>query len=155
MSLYVLCFWTGVLLGQTVQKQVIASGGNTLSNTTTTLTATIGEPIIGNRGATVTIGQGFLAGIATNSTLSITDVLQEEVKLYPNPVQDFLTISLSEFEQPLEVFLYSATGQKVATYNLKDELFTIPMGALSKGLYLIQLHFKESNTIKTFKIIKN
>ena len=47
------------LAAQTINKQVVASAGGTISNTSNKVLFTIGEPVIGKIGGATIINQGF------------------------------------------------------------------------------------------------
>lgn len=139
---------------QSVDKQVIASAGETLSNGTNQITSTIGEPIIGLKGSTVTIHQGFLAG-ASNATLSVEElVASSEVKIYPNPFTDLVNISIPENQGKVTATIYSSAGKQAGIYTINNSLQSLNLEHLAQGMYLVQLHFAETNTFKSFKIIK-
>tara|TARA_R110000868_G_scaffold205702_1_gene454265 strand:- start:482 stop:865 length:384 start_codon:yes stop_codon:yes gene_type:complete len=81
---------------QSINKQVIATAGNTTSNATHQLTSTLGEPVIGLKSTTVSINQGFLAGATNNTTLSVEELVDEPtVSIYPNPVTDLVHINIT------------------------------------------------------------
>ena len=141
---------------QAIERQIVASVGETISNTSYTLISSIGEPIIGIKGSTAIINQGFLAGLAPVTTLSITEnTVNTNIKLFPNPVKKLLQISIANNQEEVKVIIYNATGQQVLTQKLTSALQTINMTALAKGMYMARLFFKNSNTSKIFKIIKN
>jgi len=72
------------------------------------------------------------------SQTSIADTrLSREVQVYPNPATHSLTVSHSG-AGTLEVQLFSAIGQKVWSGSLKGRL-TIPVAALARGLYYLEL----------------
>ena len=140
---------------QNVEKEVAASAGNTTSNTTHQLTCTIGEPIIGFKSTTVSIDQGFLTGTTNGSALSIEDLVTDQtVKIYPNPVVDFVTVSIKNNTEQIAATVYNISGKQVANYNISAAIETLNLSDLASGTYLVQLHFKSTNTIKTFKILK-
>ena len=156
-TLFTICLLLCSLLyvqGQSIDKQVIASAGNTQSNTTNQLTSTIGEPIIGLKGSTVTIHQGFLAG-ASNATLSVEElVTSPEVTIYPNPFTDLVNISIPENQGKVTATVYNNAGKQTGVYTMSNSLKTLNLEHLAQGMYLVQLHFTTTNTFKSFKIIK-
>ncbi|TYB75403.1 T9SS type A sorting domain-containing protein [Bizionia algoritergicola] len=140
---------------QNIDKQVVASAGNTSSNANYQLTSTIGEPIIGLKGSSVSINQGFLAGATNDATLSVEELVESEsVKIYPNPVTDFVNISIPDNNENIRVTIYSATGKQVGNYTMNNALRNLDLSHLSSGMYLVQLDFKDAANSKTFKIIK-
>jgi len=153
-SIFVLATIT-TLSAQTIDKQVIASAGGTLSNANHKLTFTIGEPIVGKIGSTTIINQGFLAAVSSSTTLAVDEqFLSTAIKVYPNPVQNNLQIDFTDVTGEAKIMLYSITGQLVKTKKLNAQNNTIAISNLQSGLYLVSLHFTDYKIVKTFKIIK-
>ena len=141
---------------QTIDRQVITTAGNTISNDSHILTFTIGEPIVGKiqNNATI-INQGFLAAANSDSTLSVDDqLLDTTIKVYPNPVTENLSIDLKDTGGEAKVTIYTMTGQLVKSKKLKAQNNSLNISQLKNGLYLVSLIFTDHKTIKTFKIIK-
>ncbi len=146
---------TCTLFAQTIDRQVIASGGETVSNANHTLTFTIGEPIIGTIQNNTVISQGFLAAASSSTTLAVDEqLLSTAIKVYPNPVSENLKIDFKDVSGEAKLMLYSMAGQLLKTEKLNAQNNTINISHLQNGLYLINLHFSDYKTIKTFKIIK-
>ena len=140
---------------QTIDKQVVASGGETIINGDNSLTFTVGEPVMGKIGSGVTINQGFLAGAALSSTLAVDEqLLSSAIKVYPNPVSDNLKIDFTDIAGETKVVIYNSTGQIVKTEKLSTQNNNLDLSQLQSGLYLVNLHFLDYKTVKTFKIIK-
>lgn len=140
---------------QSIDKDVVATAGNTTSNTTHQLTCTVGEPIIGLKSTAVSINQGFLAGISADATLSVDEVtIDQTVKIYPNPVTDLVHISIPNNTENITATIYDITGKKVFTQIMTSETLSLNLDYLQSGTYLMQLHFKDTNTSKSFKILK-
>ncbi|QCX39705.1 T9SS type A sorting domain-containing protein [Aureibaculum algae] len=140
---------------QTIDKQVVASGGETIINGDNSLTFTVGEPVMGKIGSGVTINQGFLAGAALSSTLAVDEqLLSSAIKVYPNPVSDNLKIDFTDVAGKTKVVIYNSTGQIVRTEKLSTQNNSLDLSQLQNGLYLVNLHFSDYKTVKTFKIIK-
>lgn len=70
-------------------------------------------------------------------------VLEANISLYPNPVNNVLTVDLNDYKEGINVIkLISSTGQEVlkldaSTYNAS--VFTIPIPNLTTGIYFVQL----------------
>ncbi len=140
---------------QTIDRQVFTTAGNTISNTNHKITFTIGEPIIGKVQNSTVINQGFLAAASSSTTLAIDEqLLSTAIKVYPNPVSENLKIDFKDVSGEAKLMLYSMTSQLLKTEKLNAQNNTINISHLQNGLYLINLHFSDYKTIKTFKIIK-
>lgn len=94
-----------------------------------------------------------------NSTVSVEDVKTEkEVKVYPNPMQDKLTLLLdaSELNETSSYAIYSIDGklliQKNIGYTVNNQMEVIDVSMLSAGQYFIQV--STGNAISTQKIVK-
>lgn len=86
----------------------------------------------------------------TAAALSVDDFFSSKVSVYPNPVNEFVTIS-SELEiNKLEI--YNLLGKRViSSSKLVDN--NLDISSLSKGVYLLKLTSGES--VATRKLIKN
>ena len=76
----------------------------------------------------------------------------EDLYLFPNPANNFITISTSN-GLPEEYTIYNTIGQKIAqkTLNTNDDL-TINTSSFSNGIYLLTV--KKGNDKKTIRFIK-
>lgn len=81
------------------------------------------------------------------TTSSIDVVNNEEITLYPNPVNDVLNINTLSLI--VDVNIYNNIGQKVSHYNLKQNSATINMQGLPQGIYLVEVNGS------THKVIRN
>src|SRR5207302_751732 len=104
--------------------------------------------IVGDSGAILkTTNAGGPTGISNNS-------LQEDIRIYPNPVSEHLVINfagLSPSKGGLSLRIYDAVGKKVfektvaAREHVKIDL--------AVGAYLYQLQSSDNTTIKVGKLI--
>ena len=79
----------------------------------------------------------------------------EYVSLFPNPVQDRLTLSLeSELEGTVYLRLLDATGREAWNARMQGGRWTldIPVKALPKGLYLLQLQHGHASA--AYKVVR-
>lgn len=79
--------------------------------------------------------------------LSIPSLETQNLKLYPNPVPNILTISKETIEK---VTITDLTGKKVFTQNNSNK---IDISDLQKGIYLVTIETNDGK-IETQKIIK-
>ncbi|MDC1324819.1 T9SS type A sorting domain-containing protein, partial [Flavobacteriaceae bacterium] len=92
---------------------------------------------------------GILVKLASN--LSVDELAALQLKIYPNPVQDELTIELQN-KAPLSAYvIYDISGKSVMTSTL-NPTNRIQVSGLSKGLYFIKV--KAANTEMIGKFIK-
>lgn len=90
------------------------------------------------------------------STLSTKKTRLDGLSLFPNPVNDYLTISLVDSKLDLEntrVVLYNMNGQIIRDTKVDTTKTELNISELPKGLYLLKIGDK-TNTV-TKKIVKN
>jgi hypothetical protein len=86
------------------------------------------------------------------STLSkIKDFDYQHIKVYPNPVEDYIRIECLENEK-VRICIYSLSGIPVLQKMLQSD-HMIDVSTLPKGVYLISLGFSDGLIVKNF--IKN
>lgn len=109
-------------------------------------------------------GQGRLGDGTTIDRISLTPIAcptnnlgvddsvakNSNVKVYPNPVNDILTIS---FEHGISsVSIYNLLGQEIFTKSINANETTIDVSNLATGTYLVKVQV--DNEVKTLKVIK-
>lgn len=88
------------------------------------------------------------------STASVADFNNlDNISLFPNPVNDILTIKIDENSQFENAILYSITGKKIHTFYQNSDKKLYDVSFLKKGIYLMKI--KTASASKSFKIIKN
>ncbi|SDS29080.1 Por secretion system C-terminal sorting domain-containing protein [Polaribacter sp. KT25b] len=88
---------------------------------------------------------------ATASVFDIDNLT--DVRVYPNPVNDKLTIKMPNLEGVSNVNLYNITGKKLYTFNQNSATQTHDFSFLKKGVYLLKIETKSKS--KFIKIVKN
>ena len=92
-----------------------------------------------------------LAVTATlGNCLGIEEVTFNQIKLYPNPVTDMLTISNTEMMSGIMVA--DMLGRILSTRNINDTETQIDMSNYPTGTYLVEVTV--DGAVKTFKVIK-
>jgi len=85
-----------------------------------------------------------------NATLGIKDeLLDNTLKLYPNPVSNTLTID-SKSKPVTKVEIYSVLGKKIKT--IKSNFKVIKTENLATGIYLVKIYSEKGSVVK--KLIK-
>ncbi len=96
---------------------------------------------------------GVLAGAAVTKMLLSNSILTKapfEINVYPNPVEDLLTIS--GLENNMEIKIYNLTGQKmIFDPNLENN--TIDVSDLTEGIYILEVILNNERIQKKF--VKN
>jgi len=93
--------------------------------------------------------------LATSPALSTEEVqLLQGMKVYPNPAQNVLNITVDNGDLPDAYVIYNSIGQLVANAKVNTEAnLTIDTSAYSNGMYFIKID--KGNESKTIKFIKN
>jgi hypothetical protein len=143
-----LCF------SQTNTLQIVGAAGNTASNGNTTLSWTIGEPIITTATNTNQIlTQGFQQGVLVITAL---DNLQNvDITIHPNPTSDFAIIRLNkEALMNSQYKLTDLTGKIIREGKIESNQTYVSFQNLSNATYFIQV-VTSNQQAKSFQIIKN
>lgn len=83
-----------------------------------------------------------------DATLGLTDFTTSQVTIFPNPVNDILTLNFKENFND-EISILDITGKIIKKATISNQLNTINVADLEKGIYFIL--FKNN---KTYKLIK-
>ena len=98
--------------------------------------------------------QGFHQPWATVS--GIEDVVANQISVYPNPVQQFLSIDLQSVSGDLILEIYDAAGKKVLSNQLLgNQVHQMDVSDLSAGTYIVSLQDLFSNHVKSLKLLKS
>ncbi len=95
----------------------------------------------------------FVPVACPTSSLAVAEVAAkaDQLKVYPNPVQDILTISYDQ--KILFVTVYNAAGQLILTKAINDTKGTIDASGFVSGVYLVKIN-AVNDFVKTVKVIK-
>ena len=76
-----------------------------------------------------------------NTTLSVDDFEAAGISMYPNPVEDKVTLDLSQFnEQARQLSLYDVTGKLINNYTIDNqENYEINMSNYASGVYIVKI----------------
>ncbi|MFA8449646.1 MAG: T9SS type A sorting domain-containing protein [Bacteroidales bacterium] len=83
----------------------------------------------------VTFFYSKIEGVPT----AVNEVLSEELLCYPNPVVKQLNVVLPDQNHSGEIMLFSVDGKLIVKQNVQKN-FTIEMGNLKKGTYILQIN---------------
>jgi len=91
----------------------------------------------------------------TSNSYFVEKIAQVEMKIYPNPATEKITLSISNMEnlQTGTLQLYTLNGQLLQTRLLSETEVDIFLVGLSKGTYILKVQVNEH--IENWKIIKN
>ncbi len=144
-----------LITGNLQAQKVVSADGGTATVNDYEISWTVGEIITGtvNDGTTV-LTQGFQQ---SNLTITAIDELRKtgvEIKVYPNPTQDFVTIHFSKTMEKSKYSLFDLSGRLLEQKQIKSTDARIDMTGFAKGAYILKLNFRGSQPLQSFKIIK-
>ena len=145
-----------LLIGTVLTAQeVVSSGGETQSASGYEISWTIGEPVIETiSSGTNTLTQGF-----HQSKLTITPVTEFfypdiEMKVFPNPTQDFVIIQFNEMIKNLHFSLFDLTGKVLKSKLITSTETRLNLKTYASGSYILKLSHNNQRPLQTFKVIK-
>lgn len=101
-----------------------------------------------NEGLQVTYDDSYLVSEANG----LIDITEENIRVYPNPAKEFITVQVDHYNQPLEFIIYDVIGSQVYRKQVDfNNQHKINMEDLESGLYFIS--FVIDKTLVTKKII--
>jgi hypothetical protein len=147
-------------ISQTISPQSINSSGQTMTQSNGSLTFTVGELVVltqtdsdGN-----TLGSGFPTGaVITTASIQEPNASLINVKVYPNPTTDLVTVSIQETKLPqvvLEIVDVNGKIVSVEKYAGMSNKIGISTSLWEKGIYVLNLKNTENQLIGSYKIIK-
>ena len=91
---------------------------------------------------------------ATSDVYFVEKIAQVEMKIYPNPATEKITLSISNMEklQTGTLQLYTLNGQLIQTQRVLSTTNEISLAGLSKGSYILKVQVND--IIENWKIIK-
>ncbi len=152
----ILLFGLG-LTGLQAQESVNATGGNASGNGGSA-SWSVGQAAYQTHTGT----NGSVAeGVQQPYEISVVTGIEEanginlSFSAYPNPVTDYLTLKIKDFELSALTFrLYDMNGKLLRSEKITGSLTSISMGNLLPATYFVKI-IQGNLEIKTFKIIKN
>lgn len=139
------------------QQAVLNSGGNALSSSGS-VSFSLGQLVVQTaEGISGSVSAGVQQAFEFQ-TLSLDEFpgLKLQLKLYPNPVKEFIFISFPGNERTgFEVYeLYDLSGRRIRSGTISGNETQVSFQDLPATVYLLNI-IREKNVLKTFKVIKN
>ena len=88
-----------------------------------------------------TYGRGIFSGAFTSNSLSSDDVTKNnEIKIYPNPSNGLVNVSIGNYSGKLNIEVFDLNGRKILS-DTKDFLseVTLDFENLQTGIYILKL----------------
>ena len=136
-------------------QEVVSSNGDSQSAAEYEVSLTVGEPVVATLiGSTNTLTQGFHQTKLTITAVNELLLPGIEIKVFPNPTQNFITIHFSEYIEDSKYSLYDFTGKLIENKLINSADTEIDLKKYASGQYILKLTNKSRQPIQTFKIIK-
>ncbi|MDB5226301.1 MAG: hypothetical protein JWN78_494 [Bacteroidota bacterium] len=101
-----------------------------------------------NFGDSVIVNSGL--DLRTGTSTGIVNIQNSDVKIYPNPVNNSIDISIKENMIGATATVTDMTGRVVANVILSTNNYELSTGNFSKGIYIMQLKQKDRTWTKKF-----
>ena len=139
---------------QSISKQVIGSAGKTQSNANLKVSYTVGEPVVGLMTAGGNqLGNGYYPALNLQA-LSVEDnVLDVQLKVYPNPTSQSLYVSHPELNS-FGITIVDLNGKQLYSGTINNEE-PLDVSGYTQGIYMVTVENTATNKKNTYKIIKN
>jgi hypothetical protein len=93
----------------------------------------------------------YTISITSNGGMTdIAEIDQSTVRMYPNPAEDYVTLSGLQGGETLRIL--NANGRTLITHHATNSQETVPVSSLSKGTYFVRI--MKNSTAITLKLIK-
>lgn len=135
------------------QQNVTSSGGDA-TGTGGSVSYSVGQiDYINSTGSNGTANQGVQQPFEFFE-LGIKEAAFVDVKLFPNPTNEFIILQFENFTNDLSYSLYDVNGKIVAEGIVEAKETQIDMRAFARGQYNLAIQ-NASDAIQSIKIIKN
>jgi len=94
-------------------------------------------------------------GVTSDELFYVEKIAQTEIKIYPNPTTEKITLEISGWEtlQRGNLKLYSLTGQLLQEHSVHSIITSISLENLPKGVYILKVNINDKT--EDWKVIKN
>ncbi|MCK6648717.1 MAG: T9SS type A sorting domain-containing protein [Bacteroidia bacterium] len=133
---------------QTLSPEVISSSGTSMTDGTTTLEWTLGEPVTATLDNTQnTLSQGFHQ---TNIFVTnIPNTVVTGLSVFPNPTIDIVNVQFSSNQKNTVVELYSVEGKLLEKHAVNSRNLELNLSTYPAGSYFLRIN--DSDTHKLLK----
>lgn len=127
---------------QSLERDVVSTGGSTLQTSSVSLEFTIGESVIGNfTDGTTTLGNGYNQVVASSSVgVEVLNVQNLRVLVYPNPADDYITVEGTGLKQVVIIDCFGRRCNVPKTQGINsDNRQELNVSNLSSGVYFLRV----------------
>ena len=77
---------------------------------------------------------------ASNQTSGFSELMENEMMLFPNPANEQITVSIPTFKTGTVISIYSIEGKLVKQVKMESNLTVVATNELASGLYIVKLN---------------
>jgi hypothetical protein len=77
---------------------------------------------------------------ASNQTSGFSELIENEMMLFPNPANEQITVSIPTFKTGTVISIYSIEGKLAKQVKMESNLAVVATNDLASGLYIVQLN---------------
>ncbi len=134
-------------------QELISSSGDFFKNSEFSVSWSVGEPITETVSNTSNIfTQGFHQSLLNTSVIYELSDIEFQIKIAPNPVSDFLTLTINKSEN-LSYELYDFNGKLLEKKKIQAENTIITFNRYAFAAYFLKI-LKNNQNIKIYQVIK-
>jgi hypothetical protein len=137
----------GILSGSGVSGNQFSPRMATLGNNTLTYTYTDNNNCTDSTTATTRVK-------VCNITTVNPVVLEEQIKLYPNPTTGWLTIERSQ-STPMQIMVYGEDGRLLLQQSTNEQRLQLQLADFASGVYFVRLTTEQETNYKKVILIKD
>ena len=139
-----------------IAQTTVSSSGNYQEGTNATLSWTIGETITETISGTNSI---LNSGMQQNISFTVVSVYEKpetkiNISVYPNPVVDFLNISIENSKEEFEISIFDVAGKNLISKKVSEATSTFDIKNFAESNYFLKISNQQGEEIKTYKIVK-
>lgn len=91
--------------------------------------------------------------VSLEYNVGINDLKNPEIKLYPNPTNDWFTIETDGTDEPEKLEIYDVLGRKIASYPFDRVINKFSISGLPQSIYVVRIQWKNSEADSTVRLV--
>ena len=108
-------------------------------------------------GTNGSVSQGLQLPIEIYVISSLEDMKDDgfDISVFPNPANNFITVSFKNFiQKDMKLCIYDISGKILQEKNIENAETEIEISSFSNTIYILKI-FDNTKVMRTYKIIKN